>query len=281
MTLSIQDVVRILRETSSFIPGPDSHEAGIYIVAEDSNELSELRWVESQLAGETLIGSDVRSKTPAVYVAHGNKRAVFCVGENNALKLFRLEDQWHEIKLSGNGEILVHSSSHLSGSIHGSDSLVFFEDTNKNLQGVRIQENGSWEFLPPLPASSIPGSPHYVQVQDDTVFLGYVHQDGHIHRLAVGNAANNHPDSVVLGTKFTDDSSAVNFILGLPNDPEFQVIALTKGEKLVCVDGEGKKTEMGGVVKGVYFPLTGEENNKQVSGSVGSAVSNATRGVKK
>lgn len=41
MTLFIQYVVRILRATSSFIP--DGREAGLHIVAEDNNELSELR----------------------------------------------------------------------------------------------------------------------------------------------------------------------------------------------------------------------------------------------
>lgn len=114
------------------------------------------------------------------------------MGENNALKLFRLEDEWHEIKLSDDGEMLVHPSSRLSGSVYGSDSLVFFEDKAGHLRGVRIQENGNWESLPFAPVSSVPGSPHFVQVRDNTVFLSYVHEDGRIHQLATDMTANGH-----------------------------------------------------------------------------------------
>lgn len=71
MTLSIRDIVRILRASSNFVPGV--REGGFYIITEDNNELSELRWVGSQLASETLIGSGVRNKTPAVYVTHDNR----------------------------------------------------------------------------------------------------------------------------------------------------------------------------------------------------------------
>lgn len=69
MSLSIRDLVRILYAGGSFVSGvPSVHEAGFYIIAEDKNELSELRWVGSQLASETFIGSGVRHKSPSVYV---------------------------------------------------------------------------------------------------------------------------------------------------------------------------------------------------------------------
>lgn len=70
MGLSIRDLVRVLCAGGSFVSGVD--EAGFYIIAEDKNELSELRWVGSQLASETLIGSGVRNRSPAVYVTGGH-----------------------------------------------------------------------------------------------------------------------------------------------------------------------------------------------------------------
>lgn len=70
MSLSIKDLVRILCAGGSFVSGV--HEAGFYIIAEDKNELSELRWVGSQLASETFIGSGVRHKSPVVYVTRDN-----------------------------------------------------------------------------------------------------------------------------------------------------------------------------------------------------------------
>ncbi|PNP53234.1 hypothetical protein THARTR1_06251 [Trichoderma harzianum] len=279
MSLSIRDLARILCAGGSFVLGV--HEAGFYIIAEDKNELSELRWVGSQLASETLIGSGVRNKSPAVYVTRDHNRSVYCVGENNALKLFTLEDEWREIKLSNNEEIVIHPLSKLSGSVHGSDSLVFFEDTAGHLRGVRIQENGNWELLPFAPVNSVPGNPHFTQLQDNTVFLSYVHQDGCIHQRAIDVITNNHTDVVVKGTEFANDP-ATSFILGLPNDSDFQVIALTKTEQLVSIDGEGKVNPIGSINgKGVYTPSTSEESNKPVIKTASAAVRNATSGKKR
>ncbi|KAK0763213.1 hypothetical protein N5P37_004199 [Trichoderma harzianum] len=279
MSLSIRDLVRILCAGGSFVSGV--HEAGFYIIAEDKNELSELRWVGSQLASETLIGSGVRHKSPAVYVTRDNNRSVYCAGENNALKCFTLGDEWREIKLSNNEEIILHPLSKLSGSVHGNDSLVFFDDKAGHLQGVRIQESGNWEPLLFAPVDSVPGSPHFTQVQDNTVFLSYVHQDGCIHQRAIDFITKNHTDLVVKGTEFANDP-ATSFILGIPNDSDFQVIALTKKEQLVSIDGEGKVTPIGSInEKGVYTPSTSEESNKPVIKTASAAVSQATSGKKK
>ncbi|UKZ51730.1 hypothetical protein TrVGV298_005493 [Trichoderma virens] len=279
MNLSIKDLVRILRAGSSFASG--AHEAGFYIVTEDKAELSELRWVGAQLASETLIGSGVRSKTPAVYITHDDKRSVFCVGEHNSLKLFTLVDEWQEVKLSGSGEIAIHPLSKLSGSVHGNDSFVFFEDVAGHLRGVQISEGGHWEYLPFDPVKSVPGGPHFAQVRDDTVHLSYVHQDGCIHQRAMHIKANDHNDIVIKGTEFPNDPAA-NFILGVLGESDFQLIALTKKERLVGIDAEGEVTPIGQVnEKGVYIPSTSEENNRPVIKTAAIAVSNATGGKKK
>ncbi|KKP00155.1 hypothetical protein THAR02_07739 [Trichoderma harzianum] len=279
MSLSIRDLVRILCAGGSFVSGV--HEAGFYIIAEDKNELSELRWVGSQLASETFIGSGVRNKSPAVYVTRDNYRSVFCVGENNALKCFTLGDEWQEIKLSNREEIILHPLSKLSGSVHGNDSLVFFDDKAGHLRGFRIQESGNWELLPFAPVDSVPGSPHFTQVRDNTVFLSYVHQDGYIHQRAIDVITNNYTDLVVKGTEFANDP-ANSFILGVLHDSDFQVIALTKEEQLVSVDGEGKRNTIGSISeKGVYTPSTSEESNKPVIKTASAAVSQATSGKKK
>ncbi|KAL6834214.1 hypothetical protein J3E69DRAFT_326287 [Trichoderma sp. SZMC 28015] len=279
MSLSIRDLVRILCAGGSFVSGV--HEAGFYIIAEDKNELSELRWVGSQLASETFIGSGVRHKSPAVYVTRDNNRSVYCAGENNALKCFTLRDEWQEIRLNNNEEIILHPLSKLSGSVHGNDSLVFFDDKAGHLRGVRIQESGNWEFLPFAPVESVPGSPHFTQVRDNTVFLSYVHHDGYIHQLAIDVITNNRADLVVKGTEFANDP-ATSFILGILNDSDFQVIALTKEEQLVSVDGNGKRSPIGSInEKGIYTPSTSEESNKPVIKTASAAVSQATSGKKK
>ncbi|KAL7952714.1 hypothetical protein V8C34DRAFT_298752 [Trichoderma compactum] len=279
MGLSIRDLVRVLCAGGSFVSGVD--EAGFYIIAEDKNELSELRWVGSQLASETLIGPGVRNKSPAVYVTGGHNRSVFCVGENNALKCFTRGDEWREIRLSNSEEVIVHHLSKLSGSVHGSDSLVFFENTAGHLRGVRIQESGNWEFLPFSPVNSVPGSPHFTQVQHNTVVLSYVHQDGWIHQRTIDVITNNHTDSVVKGTEFTNDP-ATSFILGLLNDSDFQVLALTKKEQLVCIDGEGNVNPVGSInEKGVYNHSTSEENTKPVIKTYSGVVGSSTSGGKK
>ncbi|KAL7909355.1 hypothetical protein GGI35DRAFT_449662 [Trichoderma velutinum] len=279
MSLSIRDLVRILCAGGSFVSGV--HEAGFYIIAEDKNELSELRWVGSQLASETLIGSGARDKSPAIYVTRDDNRSVFCVGENNALKLFTLEDEWQEVRLSKNEEISIHPLSKLSGSVHGNDSLVFFEDTAGHLRGVNIHENGNWEFLPFAPVNSVLGSPHFTQVRDNTVFLSYVHQDGSIHQRTIDVITNSHIDVVVKGTEFGNEP-VMSFILGPLNDSDFQVIALTKKEQLVSIDGEGKVNPIGNInEKGVYTPSTSEESNKPVIKTASAAVRNATSGKKR
>ncbi|KAL7800584.1 hypothetical protein V8C43DRAFT_274318 [Trichoderma afarasin] len=278
MSLSIKDLVRILCAGGSFVSGV--HEAGFYIIAEDKNELSELRWVGSHLASETFIGSGVRHKSPAVYVTRDNNRSVYCVGENNALKCFTLGVEWREIRLSNNEEIILHPLSKLSGSVHGNDSLVFFDDKAGHLRGVRIHESGNWEPLPFAPVDSVPGSPHFTQVRDNTVFLSYVHEDGCIHQRAIDVITNNHTDLIVKGTEFANDP-ATSFILGVPHDSDFQVIALTKEEQLVSVDGEGKRNTIGSInEKGVYTPSTSEENTKPVTKTGSAAVRQATSGKK-
>ncbi|KAL6868588.1 hypothetical protein J3F83DRAFT_737667 [Trichoderma novae-zelandiae] len=185
MNASVQDILRILHAASGFIPNVD--DAVFYVVAEESNELSELCWVGSQLASETFIASDIRTNSSAVYAAHDNTVSVFCVGENNALRLFTLqEDEWYEDDLSGNGEILVHPSGRLSGSVYGGDSLVFFEDMSGRIRGIRVEEDGSWRFLRSFSVDSVPGNPHFAQVAGDTVYLSYVNRDGYIHQMAMG-----------------------------------------------------------------------------------------------
>ncbi|KAF3075123.1 hypothetical protein CFAM422_003062 [Trichoderma lentiforme] len=283
MSLSIRDLVRILCAGGSFVSGV--HEAGFYIIAEDKNELSELRWVGSQLASETFIGSGVRHKSPAVYVTRDfnspPQRSVFCVGENNALKCFTLGDEWQEIKLSNREEIILHPLSKLSGSVHGNDSLVFFDDKAGHLRGVRIQESGNWELLPFAPVDSVPGSPHFTQVRDNTVYLSYIHQDGCIYQRAIDVITNNHTDRVVKGTEFANDP-ATSFVLGILNDSDFQVIALTEKEQLVSIDNEGKVSPIGSInEKGVFTPSTSEESNKPVIKTASAAVSQATSGKKK
>ncbi|OTA02190.1 hypothetical protein A9Z42_0025580 [Trichoderma parareesei] len=131
MALSAQDIVRILHGAAGFIPNIDGTE--YYVVIEESNELSEMHWFGSQLAGETFIAPEIRTNSPAVYAVHENTRSVFCVGENNALKLCTLwEDEWHEVNLTGNGNILVHPSSRMSGCVDGNSPLsgAVFSDTH-------------------------------------------------------------------------------------------------------------------------------------------------------
>lgn len=65
------------------------------------------------------------------------------------------------------------------------------------------------------------------------------------------------------------------------DESDFQVLALTKGEQLVCIDGEGKTTEMGKIVDGVYTPSTSEESSADVIRMVNKAVGSATGGKKK
>jgi hypothetical protein len=81
MASSAQDIVRILHAAGGFIPDVDSSE--YYVVVEESNELSEMHWFGSQLAGETFIASEIRAHSPAVYAVHDTTvsfKAVF--GEN-------------------------------------------------------------------------------------------------------------------------------------------------------------------------------------------------------
>lgn len=73
-----------------------------------------------------------------------------------------------------------------------------------------------------------------------------------------------------------------SFILGPLNDSDFQVIALTKKEQLVSIDGEGKVNPIGNInAKGVYTPSTSEESNKPVIKTASAAVRNATSGKKR
>lgn len=73
-----------------------------------------------------------------------------------------------------------------------------------------------------------------------------------------------------------------SFILGIRDDPDFQVITLTKEKKLVSIDGEGIQDRMGSInEKGVYIPSRSEESNKPVIKTASAAVSQATSGKKK
>lgn len=75
---------------------------------------------------------------------------------------------------------------------------------------------------------------------------------------------------------------ATSFILGILNDSDFQVIALTEKEQLVSIDGEGKVNPIGSInEKGVYTPSTSEESSKPVVKLASAAVSQATSGKKK
>jgi hypothetical protein len=150
------------------------------------------------------------------------QRSVFCVGEHNSLKLFTLVDEWQEVKLSGSGEIAIHPLSKLSGSVHGNDSFVFFEDVAGHLRGVQISEGGHWEYLPFDPVKSVPGGPHFAQVRDDTVHLSYVHQDGCIHQRAMHIKANDHngtstPPVLSSFTNFSVANKYKILLLRVPN----------------------------------------------------------------
>ncbi|KAK1240877.1 hypothetical protein MKX07_006310 [Trichoderma sp. CBMAI-0711] len=280
MALSAQDIVRILHGAAGFIPNVDGTE--YYVVIEESNELSEMHWFGSQLAGETFIAPEIRTNSPAVYAVHENTRSVFCVGENNALKLFTLwEDEWHEVNLTGNGNILVHPSSRMSGCVDGSDSLVFFEDFKSQIRGIRVQEDGSWRFLRSLAVASEPGHPHFAQVQNGVVYLSYMNRD----------------DSPLSGAVFSD-THVMNFIVGVeskigtenpnesPNQPQdkegFYLLALTKKDKdkkpeeLECVDGSGKRTLLGRIAHGMFVWILDKESNGSAIKAASAAVTTAT-----
>ncbi|KAL7805261.1 hypothetical protein V8C44DRAFT_341294 [Trichoderma aethiopicum] len=297
MATSAQNIVRILQAAGGFIPDVDSNE--YYVVLEESNELSERHWFGSQLASETFIASDIRTNSPAVYAVHDDIRSVFCVGENNALKLYTLrEDEWQKVDLAGNGNILVHPSSRLSGCVDGNDSLVFFEDFKGHIRGIRVQRDGRWRFLHPLSVNSVPGNPHFAQVQDNIVYLSYVHQDGLIHQTGMRITSNVFYDYALQGTTFSN-APIENLIAGIhgkvrseirdeirtePRDGlEFYLLALTKKTErrpveLVRVDDNGTWTVMGKIVHGLFRHTSDEENNDTVSRTLGSVVSKATGG---
>ncbi|PTB65477.1 hypothetical protein BBK36DRAFT_21264 [Trichoderma citrinoviride] len=299
MAPSVKSILRILHAAGGFIP--EDSDASCYVVVEESNELSEQRWVESQLASETFIASNIRTNSPAVYSVHEDTRSVFCIGENNALRLFTLvEDEWHEVHLSGNEEILVHQSGRLSGCVYGGDSVVFFEDVRGYIRGIRVKKDGRWRFLRPLSANSVPGSPHFAQVQENVVHLSYVNWDGYIHQMGIRTAPNINSDNPLSGTNFTN-SRVANFTVRVqdkiedgkrdeagnePRDePELYLFALTKKqegepEELVCIDSKGKPMVMGRIVDGVFEPASDRENNRPVIKSASTAVGNATGGGK-
>ncbi|KAL7819629.1 hypothetical protein V8C26DRAFT_394687 [Trichoderma gracile] len=297
MASSVQDIVRILHAAGGFIPDVDGTE--YYVVVEESNELSEMHWFGSQLAGETFIASEIRTNSPAVYAAHDDTRSVFCVGEDDALRLFTLwEDEWHEVGLTGNGSILVHPSSRMSGCVDGSDSLVFFEDYKGRIRGVRVQPSGSWRFLRSFSVDSVLGNPHFAQIEDGVLYLSYVNRDNYIHQMGMRIASNLYYDSPLPGTNF-NDAPIANFIVGIhskignvvpdetdnePRDePEFYLVALTrkterKTEELVRIDDNGKQTVMGKILNGVFGHMSDEENNDRITRTMASAVTKATGG---
>ncbi|KAL6895724.1 hypothetical protein HDV57DRAFT_480262 [Trichoderma longibrachiatum] len=297
MATSAQDIVRILQAAGGFIPDVDSNE--YYVVLEESNELSERHWFGSQLASETLIALDIRTNSPAVYAVHDDIRSVFCVGENNALRLYTLrEDEWQKVDLAGNGNILVHPSSRLSGCVDGNDSLVFFEDFKGHIRGIRVQRDGRWRFLRPLSVKSVPGNPHFAQVHDNIIYLSYVHQDGLIHQTGMRIASNVYYDYPLQGTTISN-APIENLIAGIhaevrseirdetqngPRDElEFYLLALTKKTErrpveLVRIDDNGTWTVMGKIVHGLFRHTSDEESNYDVHKAIGSAVRNATGG---
>ncbi|KAI0449237.1 hypothetical protein F5B21DRAFT_494987 [Xylaria acuta] len=276
MNFTPQDLVQYLKAASGAIP---LDKPGIYLVSEEAGDLIEKCWTGIEIADQVFIASDVRENTPALYLLDKDERRVFCVDKNNILRCYEYnaeEEEWGEISLSGNQEVTIHPSSQLSGGIVTSGQIVFFQDPSGRLQGVQIQNDGSWEAIPEVPIRSQQGTAHSIIVSDDNVLhMLYIHQDNYIHHLATNLETSEWYDSTLPGTRLESDQ-VTNFIAISDDDLNFEICALSSAEKLIRIDKEGVRTELGRISQNQFVATSSRECVIETMGLVKKAVKAVT-----
>ncbi|KAI1118533.1 hypothetical protein F5Y14DRAFT_217786 [Nemania sp. NC0429] len=259
MNFTPQDLVQYLKAASGAIP---LDESGIYLVSEEDGDLLEKHWTGIEIADQVFIASDVRENTPAVYLLDKDERCVFCVDNDSILRCHRydsVEKEWEEVSLSGNQDIIVHPSSRLSGGIFASGRIVFFQDPSGQLQGIQVQTDGRWEALPKIPDHCQQGGAHSIVVSDDNVLhILYIHQDNYIHHLINNPKTGKWNDSTLPGSGFEGDQ-VTNFLVIPDDNLTFEICALSSAEKLIRIDKEGVRTELGGLDQGRFVATSSGE----------------------
>ncbi|GAM33761.1 hypothetical protein TCE0_013f00897 [Talaromyces pinophilus] len=251
MDFTAQDLVYYLSAAAGAM-SQDHMQHGIYLVYEEDGELIEKLWTGSEIKDQVLIAEN---------------RLVFCVDAQDFLRCHEYnpdDEEWSEVVLNGGQAeehgILIPPNSKLSGCFTSKGGqILFFQSSSGDLQGIVIEDNSKWEYLQdPIPAKPLDGTPHSVIATstDQNIGLFYLSRvDNRMHHLFTEGTAEWH-DTILQAPEIND--SVANFVVIPRDDGRFETILLVT-DKIVRIDAEGLKIDMGNVVDGQFVPTSSKE----------------------
>jgi hypothetical protein len=230
-----------------------------HYICQTGNELTE-RDFDGQLSPPELLGT-AKLGTTGTYVLLGEKRAFYCLGEDDILQDFWYDDntgEWMSGKLAAI-KAVASPDAEIAATCTADDSIyVFFQNpTGGGIQSVHTINHGEkWQSASDIPPTqAVSGPSIYAMTLQNTIHVFYTHEDNFIHELVFNDG------------KWTDQSvpfsktdSQKSCIVATPSEDgeKFTLqFTNTEGEVYALLDDE--LTLMGRYINGVFQKDKGAE----------------------
>ncbi|KAL2862416.1 uncharacterized protein BJX67DRAFT_385668 [Aspergillus lucknowensis] len=261
MSTALQHLVRNMLALA-IAPSPDRQ--ALYIVEEDEGSLTQALVKGGEPGVREEIAEDVKPGTPALYLVVDGKeeeeRLVLFLDESNELYCCRYNSEsyeWEEWEFEGiSTPLAVHPETRLSGFSNPNETKVVYQTPTLELQMMSMR-NGRWMTGETVPVEAQAGTPHATVDSPDQIHVFYVRKDNQIGHAVQQYATGDWKDTVIQNSAF---DKRISHFLAVPVDAQgsFDMYAAA-GDRLVHIDANGKRQELGTIKEGRLIPSTGDE----------------------
>ncbi|KAE8163783.1 hypothetical protein BDV40DRAFT_299126 [Aspergillus tamarii] len=255
-------------------PSPDKK--ALYIVEEDEGSLIQSLITDGKPGIREEIAEEVKQGTPALYLVVDGKdeeeRLVLYLDESDELCCSRYNSEsyeWEEGEFEGiSSPLVVHPGTRLSGFSNLNETKVIYQNPALELE-IMSMRNGSWTTGGKIPVEAQAGAPHVTMDSPDQIHVFYLRKDNQIGHAMQQYKTGVWKDTVLQNSLF---DTQVSHFLVIPVDTQgsFDVYAAA-GDKLVRIEANGKRQELGRINKSKLIPLTNEECAPYVPWALGFA----------
>lgn len=112
------------------------------------------------------------------------KRAFYCLNEENTLQDFEYADEWVAGQLSTSGFVAAPNTQITATRTKQDGIQVFYQGPSGEIQSISTAAGGGWQPSRGLPSTQpLDGASVYAIYVKDVIRMFYAHQDNSIHEL--------------------------------------------------------------------------------------------------
>ncbi|KAH8665290.1 hypothetical protein BGZ60DRAFT_411120 [Tricladium varicosporioides] len=229
-----------------------------HYICQSGNELVE-RDFDGELGPPELLGT-AKLGTPGTYVLLGEKRAFYCLNENDVLQDFYFDDntgEWTPGKLAAIEAMAAPDAEISATRTTDGSTYVFFQNATGDIQSLHTIDHGEkWQSANEIPPTqAVPSSSLFAITVQNIIHVFYTHEDKFIHELVFHNGK--WTDKIVASSN--TDSQKTCIVATTSGVGEKFALQFTNVEGQVYAIFDGELTLMGQYINGVFQKDKGAE----------------------